>query len=545
MCERETLYYTNVAISFLNFSLNSQITLPLLYCNKTIPASPWMSFHSKECATWSLTAESCAVKTLYWLKQGFCQASCARFGYPYEDTNCCESMPMSAPTPTPPTSPPTPSPSSSPVDTEIESTNRSDNNCVVCDDRQTPYMIGNDKECPTWSFVSTRCKEKTTYWERNRFCRFTCANLGYPYEGDDNDVCCGVSPIPTDEPSVKPSLSPSALPSSSPSTVPSSSPTSTPSAQPSSNPSALPSSMPSTLPSRMPSALPSMLPSTSPLAGPSSNPSASPTDAVAPDTNDDCVPCTNVPSSGMSGRGLTCEGWHKVEDRCYDKRPGWINKRYCELGCYIAGFPYDHAKKCCLDVTPRNNIVPTPSPSPEPSHMPSTAPTSKPTPPEIDSDNRSCIECHDKRTPWMVANDKYCNSWSVIPYRCTEQSSVYNFWAQEKFCQQSCSDAGHPYPGDVCCPPTPAPTPVPTPLPTPDPSEEGNCFAFTRDCGADKPCADANACCSAWGHCGYGQEWCGACCQGGNCNDSGLRFLRGGGNTFLVNNMTAASFDEN
>ena len=531
-------------------------------------------------------------------------------------------------------------------------------------------MIDNDKQCPTWSFVSTRCREKTTYWERNRFCRFTCANLGYPYEGDDDVVCCGISPRPTDEPTAGPSPSPSALPSS----APSASPTSAPSAQPSTNPSALPSSMPSTLPSRMPSALPSMVPSMSPSAlpsiSPSSNPSASPTDEVAPDTSEDCVPCTNLPSRGMSTRGLTCEGWHKVEDRCYDKRPGWINNRYCELGCYIAGFPYDNAKKCCLDVTPRNSIVPTPLPSPEPSLMPSPAPTSKPTSPspqidsndkgciechdkrtpwmvmndkfcdswalipyrcteqspyytfwakekfcqqscfdaghrysgeecclptpahttaptpapssepseepshvptsrpstdpsqapspsptehpspspttrptpaEVEPDNRSCIECHDKRTPWMVANDKQCDSWGLVPYRCTEQSSIYNFWVQEKFCQQSCYDAGHPYPGDVCCPPAPAPTPVPTPLPTPDSSEEEKCFAYTSDCGADKPCADPNACCSAWGHCGYGQEWCGACCQGGNCMDSddGLRFLRGG-NAFLANNMTDA-----
>lgn len=474
-----------------------------------------MSFHSKECSTWPLTAQSCAFRTLYWERNQFCRLTCANLGFPYEGTNCCEAIPISAPTPKPQTiSPPTSAPSSSLVAAELES----DNSCVICDDRQTQYMIDNDKECPTWNYISIRCQSKTTYWETNQFCRLTCANLGYPYDGA---ACCGISPRPTNEPSAK--------------QYPSPSPTPAPSMHPSANPSALPSSLPSAFPSSMPSALPSA----SPSVLPSSNPSAEPTDSVAPDTHEDCVSCTNVPSGGMSMRGLTCEDWHKVEDRCYDKRQGWINNRFCELGCYIAGFPYDSAKKCCLDVTPRNDILPTPSPSPDPTAHPSTSPTSKPTPAKIVPDNRSCIECHDKRTPWMEMNHKYCDSWSLIPYRCTEQSSIYTFWAQERFCQQSCFNAGHPYPGDLCCPPTPAPTPAPTSLPTPEPSQEGECFAHTSDCGADKPCADSSACCSAFGFCGFGEAWCGKCCQGGNCHNSDdeLRFLRGG-DTFLVNNVT-------
>ena len=80
----------------------------------------------------------------------------------------------------------------------------------------------------------------------------------------------------------------------------------------------------------------------------------------------------------------------------------------------------------------------------------------------------------------MVMNDKYCDSWSIIPYRCTEQSSYYKFWAQEKFCQQSCFDAGHLYSGEECCPPTPAPTTAPTPAPSSKPSEEPSYVPTSR-----------------------------------------------------------------
>jgi len=246
-----------------------------------------------------------------------------------------------------------------------------------------------------------------------------------------------------------------------------------------------------------------------------------------------------------------CDSWGLIPYRCTDQSSYytfWAREKFCQQSCFDAGHPYPGDECCPPTAAPSSAPTPAPTsdPSGEPSHVPSPSPTlhpspsptSKPTPAQVVPDNRSCIQCHDKRTPWMIANDKYCDSWGLIPYRCTDQSSYYTFWAREKFCQQSCFDAGHPYPGDECCPPTPAPTPVPTS----DPSEEGDCFTYTRECGANKPCADSSACCSAWGHCGYEEAWCGKCCQGGNCFDSddGLRYLRGG-DTFLVNNMTDAS----
>jgi len=408
--------------------------------------TPWMSANSKKCSTWPFAVERCRDKPQYWMRNKFCQFTCATLGFPYDGDVCCNTVEGVA---VPSSRPPTPSPSENPTPAPSipANTNRNgdDNVCIECSDDETPWMkMNGGKECATWSMTLERCQQKTNYWKNNKFCQRTCSRLGYPYDGD-GEVCCQA---PTDSPT----KAPSSLPSSSPSTHPSASPSSGPSTQPSAHPSASPSSSPTVAPS----ASPSSSPTNTPTRFPSSEPTALAVDS------DSCVPCSNKPARIITRRGATCDSFHKTEDMCYDKRNSWLKNRYCELSCYTAGFPYDEDKKCCAEATPRTDIPPTASPSTPPLPPPTPQPT-----------QQQCIFCTDDESPYMKWAGKKCESWSLIPYRCTERSSSYNFWSRERFCQKSCFDIGFPYPGDVCCPssaPTPIPTFRPSPVPTYSPS---------------------------------------------------------------------------
>jgi hypothetical protein len=49
-----------------------------------------------------------------------------------------------------------------------------------------------------------------------------------------------------------------------------------------------------------------------------------------------------------------------------------------------------------------------------------------------------------------------------------------------------------------------------------------SCLAETKTCGAGNPCADPSHCCSQWGYCGVGPDYCGGlCCQNGPCSGGG------------------------
>lgn len=45
------------------------------------------------------------------------------------------------------------------------------------------------------------------------------------------------------------------------------------------------------------------------------------------------------------------------------------------------------------------------------------------------------------------------------------------------------------------------------------------CKAESVSCGPANPCANGS-CCSQWGHCGISEDYCGECCQNGNCWES-------------------------
>mmetsp|Transcript_3261 Transcript_3261/g.5007 ORF Transcript_3261/g.5007 Transcript_3261/m.5007 type:complete len:522 (+) Transcript_3261:218-1783(+) len=70
---------------------------------------------------------------------------------------------------------------------------------------------------------------------------------------------------------------------------------------------------------------------------------------------------------------------------------------------------------------------------------PATCGTCSPPPP--------CIVCSDQSTPWMIENDYDCSTNNLITTNCN--SSPY--WINNKFCQESCYNAGKGYEGDNCC----------------------------------------------------------------------------------------------
>jgi len=82
----------------------------------------------------------------------------------------------------------------------------------------------------------------------------------------------------------------------------------------------------------------------------------------------------------------------------------------------------------------------TPAPSKNPTPPPSLAPVSS-------APVTQCIVCDDVETPWMANNGKDCTTSKLIDTKCNKNNS----WTAKKFCRLSCYNAGHGYPGDVCC----------------------------------------------------------------------------------------------
>merc|ERR1712187_1007826 len=59
-----------------------------------------------------------------------------------------------------------------------------------------------------------------------------------------------------------------------------------------------------------------------------------------------------------------------------------------------------------------------------------------------------CTACNDKESSWMKQQGHDCTTSDQIQKKCNKDSG----WMTEKWCQQSCFDAGFGYPGDNCCP---------------------------------------------------------------------------------------------
>jgi len=60
----------------------------------------------------------------------------------------------------------------------------------------------------------------------------------------------------------------------------------------------------------------------------------------------------------------------------------------------------------------------------------------------------TCTACNNIPTQWMTDNGQTCDSGTwMIENRCNDSSD----WKNNKYCQQSCYDAGRGYDGDNCC----------------------------------------------------------------------------------------------
>jgi len=69
----------------------------------------------------------------------------------------------------------------------------------------------------------------------------------------------------------------------------------------------------------------------------------------------------------------------------------------------------------------------------------------------------SCVECGNTRTPYMVTNGFTCDSedseW-MIANRCQNDAPNFQWWVSNKYCRQTCFEAGRGYEDTnvLCCP---------------------------------------------------------------------------------------------
>ena len=163
--------------------------------------------------------------------------------------------------------------------------------CNECTNIATPNMQTNEQTCTDLTYVFDRCKDKTKYWDDNKFCQFSCYKVGQGYDGD---VCCDKvwTPKPTKAPTKSPTKAPTKAPTKSS--------------------------------------------------------TKAPTDPVDPDS---CVGCTNKASPEMISNFHTCKTWPMTEDYCYAKPIDWRYYRYCAQSCSDLGLPYEYmmGSKCCTD----------------------------------------------------------------------------------------------------------------------------------------------------------------------------------------------------
>merc|ERR1719389_151226 len=137
--------------------------------------TPSMADKGKDCSTQPNTIDKKCNKNNNWMKKKWCQLSCYNAGNGYPGDVCCDDSPTNSPTASPVSSP-TPEPT---VD-----------ECIICDDVETPSMADKGKDCSTsLSALNKRCN-KNDNWTKKGFCRLSCYNSGNGYPGD---VCCNGS----------------------------------------------------------------------------------------------------------------------------------------------------------------------------------------------------------------------------------------------------------------------------------------------------------------------------------------------------------------
>jgi len=121
-------------------------------------------------------------------------------------------------------------------------------------------------------------------------------------------------------------------------------------------------------------------------------------------------------------------------ERLCKKNEHWAKNRICELSCFLAGYGYE-GEECCT-------TNPTPSPK-----IPSASPTQIP--------GTNCERCDDVGNGWMIAVGNECPSSYLLEKRCNKSTA----WIKNKYCRQSCYEAGYGYPGEECCTASPTTSP--------------------------------------------------------------------------------------
>jgi len=125
--------------------------------------------------------------------------------------------------------------------------------------------------------------------------------------------------------------------------------------------------------------------------------------------------CDDVESNWMRNVGVDCTTSNLIDSKC-NKAAKWTSKKYCQHSCYAAGNGYP-GDNCCIQPTPAPTIA------------------------------DGCTDCDNTATPWMTRNGQECTTTDLISSKCMDN----NNWVRNKYCQQSCYDAGRGYNGDVCC----------------------------------------------------------------------------------------------
>lgn len=370
--------------------------------------------------------------------------------------------------------------------------------CRDCSDVGTPYMQENGLSCSDWKQIQFRCEYKTPFWFNNRICRHTCSQLGFPYPSDN---CCT-----TDSPSLTPTSSPTIVPSPSPSSAPTGTFLTDLGHTSIVGYGLCEGDCDSDLDCNNGlvcfqrggwEEVPGCTGEGSPgfdycIRSPSPSPTPSPIYG-------------NIQSLAVDANNLSvCQGDCDSDSECRDGlrcRQRGANEAVLECdGSPRFGWDYCLPAEPTAGPTPSPTAVPTVRPTSGPTPVPTALPTAGPTPlpsarpspsptAERRADVRSdgCVVCENRRTAWMFDHGKTCEGWSQIPYKCTEESRLYGYWERNRFCDRTCSEEGHPYPGPPCCvdeedpvilpedpvivpPPRPAAAPAPTPAPVPAPT---------------------------------------------------------------------------
>jgi len=151
--------------------------------------------HDKSCSMiWLPNGPPQNTCTALWGECTNDMSSCCEPAVCFGDANFASCVPppdngTAAPTESP-SKPPTVVPTKAPTDAATTAS-PTPIVCTICNDEETYWMKSTGKDCTTSSLIDTKCN-KSDAWTINKYCRLSCYNAGYGYDGD---VCCDSSRV--------------------------------------------------------------------------------------------------------------------------------------------------------------------------------------------------------------------------------------------------------------------------------------------------------------------------------------------------------------